>query len=552
MSDVSSESSWQAGASAPHTVSIIDTETCCTCTLPCDVVRLTTADIHAFASEQLSLVEGSFDLHLNGRLLQAGNAVGNGSVIIAQTKAPNALSQNGVSAQWSVMPHALPSAPVGACFSGGFLDLPAPAAAPANFAWMLPDAFPAQPAWAGASSPPAVLLAGQSALAACPLSLANLTADIELCAYACTADGSRGLCAALQLLPDACDTVEQLLSLLSARLPAFAAHQHASKVVMCLVDLASRDQLLSLTRQACSQLPELAESGGGADIFEALMEAADAEDPELRGDDGVPLAATAVAASLKALCFMVNGRKALLAVLRKYPPVELAAVFGVACGEMVSLSTDQCGCIAMQRMYDHCDGAAKELMQKHILDCLGDLVTDPYGNYVLQHASKDDPAFSAALARSLGTDLPRYAGNKYSSNVIEGCLQCAEPEARDQLIRRICSSGTLRELINDAYGNYVVQSAVEHVPAGLLDYVKDRVLPLTGKSPFGHRIYTRLQRRLRKAAKQAGGASSAASSPPKPKKRSPLREIRGPKCNAGAPLSPTKRKGAVRNGPASP
>lgn len=50
---------------------------------------------------------------------------------------------------------------------------------------------------------------------------------------------------------------------------------------------------------------------------------------------------------------------------------------------------------------------------------------------------------------------------KYSSNVIEICLERCDPQTRSEFIVEISNSDKLANLIKHSYGNYVVQKALK-------------------------------------------------------------------------------------------
>ena len=49
---------------------------------------------------------------------------------------------------------------------------------------------------------------------------------------------------------------------------------------------------------------------------------------------------------------------------------------------------------------------------------------------------------------------------KFSSNVIERCLEKADPQIKTLYIEEITNSDKLSNLIRNSYGNYVVQKAL--------------------------------------------------------------------------------------------
>ena len=145
------------------------------------------------------------------------------------------------------------------------------------------------------------------------------------------------------------------------------------------------------------------------------------------------------------------------------------------------------------------------------------LLVDPFGNYVVQHALKIDPDSPAKVAAAMKGGLLQFAMNKFSSNVIEQCLQAGDEEVRASIIQGVTTPSVLKHLMQDSYGNYVVQSAIEHAGPHL-EQIRTAVAPLIAQSPFGYRIETKLQKMLKKAKqtaprKEGGGGGGARREP---------------------------------------
>jgi len=52
------------------------------------------------------------------------------------------------------------------------------------------------------------------------------------------------------------------------------------------------------------------------------------------------------------------------------------------------------------------------------------------------------------------------AKQKFSSNVIEKCLEFNTNEVRDQMVEEILQAPSFYEFLVDQYGNYVIQKAL--------------------------------------------------------------------------------------------
>ena len=90
------------------------------------------------------------------------------------------------------------------------------------------------------------------------------------------------------------------------------------------------------------------------------------------------------------------------------------------------------------------------------------LMQDQYGNYVVQHVLQKEPqrALLALTACALPHLIP-LSTQKYSSNVLEKCLQLADEATRGQWLTALATPEAVARLHRDAFGNYVLQAALQ-------------------------------------------------------------------------------------------
>jgi hypothetical protein len=105
---------------------------------------------------------------------------------------------------------------------------------------------------------------------------------------------------------------------------------------------------------------------------------------------------------------------------------------------------------------------------------------------------------------------------KFSSNVIEKCIRCAEMSSKQLLIEELLDVEELEQLMRDSYGNYVVQTALEFAPPSLcvhLIEIMRPILPSIRQTPYGRRIQSKVQERENRLAAYTGRATSGHVSP---------------------------------------
>jgi hypothetical protein len=57
-------------------------------------------------------------------------------------------------------------------------------------------------------------------------------------------------------------------------------------------------------------------------------------------------------------------------------------------------------------------------------------------------------------------DIPKFSSQKYSSNVIERCLDCCDEATKDQIVEKFCDQNFVQRILFDMYGNYVLQKVM--------------------------------------------------------------------------------------------
>jgi len=100
------------------------------------------------------------------------------------------------------------------------------------------------------------------------------------------------------------------------------------------------------------------------------------------------------------------------------------------------------------------------------------------------------------LAKSFVTHITHLSTQKFSSNVIEKCLRVAQPETRNAMIRQLLVDNGLGNLLQDPFGNYVVQTALSAATEiGLYNKLVEAIRPHLNQlrnTPYGKRIQSKI------------------------------------------------------------
>jgi len=90
-----------------------------------------------------------------------------------------------------------------------------------------------------------------------------------------------------------------------------------------------------------------------------------------------------------------------------------------------------------------------------------ELMQDAYGNYVVQYVLDvcgDDDVH--AVCESVVGKVNLLAIQKFSSNVMEKCLERCTDRVREHYLNELSDPEKIRELMMDPFGNYVIQRAL--------------------------------------------------------------------------------------------
>lgn len=103
----------------------------------------------------------------------------------------------------------------------------------------------------------------------------------------------------------------------------------------------------------------------------------------------------------------------------------------------------------------------RKSMVKFISENAIQLVQDPYGNYAVQEIMERWPEQDyIPVINKIKEKVAQLSIQKFSSNVVEKCLQISDPEEKNDIIMHIAKVDKLVSVMRNSYGNYVVQKAL--------------------------------------------------------------------------------------------
>ena len=192
----------------------------------------------------------------------------------------------------------------------------------------------------------------------------------------------------------------------------------------------------------------------------------------------------------------LNGNHVIQKCLNKLSSADAQFIFDAVGGDAVGVGTHRHGCCVLQRCIDHASGDQKLWLIQRITEESRVLVQDPFGNYVVQYIiDLNEPMFTEPIVGMFQGCISQLSRHKFSSNVIEKCLRCAQPASKDIIVEEMLHPQEMERLMRDSYGNYVVQTALDyatpHQKHRLVEAIRP-VLPTIRNTPYGRRIQAKV------------------------------------------------------------
>ena len=166
----------------------------------------------------------------------------------------------------------------------------------------------------------------------------------------------------------------------------------------------------------------------------------------------------------------------------------------------VSVATHKHGCCVLQRTIDYATMAQKRQLVQEIIANALELVQDAFGNYVVQYVlDLGEPTIAHGIMNNLLGSISSLSVQKFSSNVVEKCLELSNEKMRVKLIEELVNPERLPRLLQDPYANYVIQKALavskKHQFERLVAVIKPHLIALRNTS-FGKRIQSKILKKF--------------------------------------------------------
>ncbi|KAF1970172.1 ARM repeat-containing protein [Bimuria novae-zelandiae CBS 107.79] len=275
-----------------------------------------------------------------------------------------------------------------------------------------------------------------------------------------------------------------------------------------LLEFSNNDQRNTLVRNAAPSLVSIALNQHGTRALQKMIEF-------ISTPEQIQVIINALGGEVVSLIQDLNGNHVIQKCLNHLKAEDAQFIFDAVGEHCVAVGTHRHGCCVLQRCIDHASGFQKIHLVRQITAHSFQLVQDPFGNYVVQYIlDLNDMSFTTPLCLGFQGHIAELSKQKFSSNVIEKCVRCAELDVKAVMIEEMMHEEELEKLMRDSYGNYVIQTALEFAPTDLcvrLIEAMRPILPGIRQTPYGRRIQSKVQERESRIAAFAGNRSGHVS-----------------------------------------
>ena len=143
----------------------------------------------------------------------------------------------------------------------------------------------------------------------------------------------------------------------------------------------------------------------------------------------------------------------------KYPNNQMIYSFIVQ--NIYNIATHKHSCCTLQKCIEEGNNIQKQEILMALAYISNQLFNDQFGNYAVQFALsfKNETANKIIISQYLN-DFQKNISNRISSNVYEKVLEFCDFQTRQNIIQSLCNFQTVKSLLYNPYGNYVLQKTI--------------------------------------------------------------------------------------------
>ena len=164
--------------------------------------------------------------------------------------------------------------------------------------------------------------------------------------------------------------------------------------------------------------------------------------------------------------------------------------------DLVEISKNRHGCCVIKKILES-KSSFNDTIINNIINNAMKLIIDQYGHYTILYIIQSDlRTYKQKLIMNIIPNFIHLSIQIYSSTVLEKCFEFCEDDIKNILYQCLGNVTTMKILICDKYGNYVIQKAILKTPNDNIRYYLFRIISSIindiKNDNFGRQFYVKL------------------------------------------------------------
>jgi hypothetical protein len=196
---------------------------------------------------------------------------------------------------------------------------------------------------------------------------------------------------------------------------------------------------------------------------------------------------------IKQLIIDLNGMQIVYKLITKYKNVKI--IENIICTNIVEIANSKKGSNFLIKYFEFAEEKNSLKIKKYILMNLKDIITDQFGNYVIQCILMNkNSEIVKNFVDEIKINIIFYSNNKFSSNAVEKCFE--NENIKNDFIKLFMIKEIFEKIILDKFGNYVAQKAIatadDNEKIILIDLLR-LLIPVLKNKYFGEKLLSKME-----------------------------------------------------------
>lgn len=271
--------------------------------------------------------------------------------------------------------------------------------------------------------------------------------------------------------------------------------QYANFLIQKLFDVMPDDVRYKVALVAAPQISMIALTPHGTFSVQKMIET-------ISTRDEMEIIREALSRDVVRLVKDAHGNHVIQKVLQRFDFDDKEFIYRAVATDCVSIAKNKQGCCVLQRCLEYASPRQKKALVDQVLSCCLHIVQDPFGNYVLQYVLEaHDSKINDTIALAFLPHLVHLCINKFSSNVMEKVLRGATQPVQEMYVEEMCNPEIISRLIQDDFGNYVLQTALSINAPPQAEQLVNAIrpfMPLIKNAPYAKKLEGKMEAVARK------------------------------------------------------